>query len=202
MQHHKSTGSSQKTQYINFAIQAINSDALTSVQAMCCDYLVPQLTVWYWHNSHTPCTETLANSIKLTKLEEAMIVECILDLDLKGFLPIKAILHNIANKLLADKNAGIIGINWLDRFVACQKDFKMCYICAYNQRWALCKNAILIKPWFKLVYFTKKKYNIFNKDNYNFNKTGFIIGIITSQLVITGFKRHKKQKNIQPGNYK
>ena len=39
------------------------------------------------------------------------MVKRILDLDLRGFPPIKAILHNIANKLLVDKDAGTVGIN-------------------------------------------------------------------------------------------
>jgi hypothetical protein len=37
---------------------------------------------------------------------------------------------------------------------------------------------VLIRGWFKLVEQTKAKYSICDKDVYNFNKAGFIIGKI------------------------
>jgi hypothetical protein len=51
-----------------------------------------------------------------------------------------------------------------------------------------------------LVRSIKVKYGILDKDTYNFDETGFIMGVITSQLVITGSERHGKRKGIQPGN--
>jgi hypothetical protein len=47
---------------------------------------------------------------------------------------------------------------------------------------------------------TKLKYGILNKDVFNFNKAGFIIGNITVELVVTGLKRRGRLKIIQPGN--
>ncbi|KAF1922201.1 uncharacterized protein M421DRAFT_414642, partial [Didymella exigua CBS 183.55] len=41
---------------------------------------------------------------------------------------------------------------------------------------------------------------ICNKDVYNFNKASFIIGKITTQLVITGVERRGRPKTLQPGN--
>jgi len=63
---------------------------------------------------------------KLTKLEEATIVKRILDLDLRGFPPTKAILHDIANKLLEERDASTVGKNWLDNFVNHKKELKIC----------------------------------------------------------------------------
>ena len=117
MQHHHNTGSSQKTQYINLAVHAINTHASDSVRAAYREYLVPQLTIQNWLNGVTPRAEALLNSKKLTKLEEAAIVERILDLDSRGFPPTKDILRDMANKLLAKQEAGTVGINWLDRFI-------------------------------------------------------------------------------------
>jgi hypothetical protein len=37
---------------------------------------------------------------------------------------------------------------------------------------------VLIRGWFKLVEQTKAKYSICDKDVYNFDKAGFIIGKI------------------------
>jgi hypothetical protein len=51
-------------------------------------------------------------------------------------------------------------------------------------------------PWFELVANTKAKYSIDNDDMYNFNKTGFIIGVIQSQMVFTSSKKHSNLKKI------
>jgi hypothetical protein len=47
---------------------------------------------------------------------------------------------------------------------------------------------------------TKTKYGICDKDVYNFDEAGFIIGKITTQLVVTGSERRGRPKAIQPGN--
>ena len=40
----------------------------------------------------------------------------------------------------------------------------------------------------------KVKYSIFNDDIYNFNKTGFIIGIIITIIVVTTLNSHNQAK--------
>jgi hypothetical protein len=50
----------------------------------------------------------------------------------------------------------------------------------YNRQRALCKDPVLITSWFKLVEQTKAKYSICDKDVYNFDEAGFIIGKITT----------------------
>jgi len=47
---------------------------------------------------------------------------------------------------------------------------------------------------------TKVKYGILNKDTYNFNKIGFIMGIITPIIVVTTLNGRGKAKQAQPGN--
>jgi hypothetical protein len=37
---------------------------------------------------------------------------------------------------------------------------------------------------------------------YNFNKSGFLIGKISSKLVVTGSEKPRKRKNLQPGDRK
>jgi hypothetical protein len=48
----------------------------------------------------------------------------------------------------------------------------------------------------------KQKYGILNADTYNFNKSGFQMGVISSRLVITGSERRSssRSKAVQPGN--
>jgi hypothetical protein len=44
------------------------------------------------------------------------------------------------------------------------------------------------------------KYSIRSDDIHNFDETGFIIGVITSSMVITGAERRGNPKRVQPGN--
>ena len=53
-----------------------------------------------------------------------------------------------------------------------------------------------MKSWFKLVEETKAKYGICDGDVYNFDEASFIMGKITTQLVITGAERRGRPKAI------
>jgi hypothetical protein len=46
----------------------------------------------------------------------------------------------------------------------------------------------------------KAKYGIVDEDTWNFDKSGFMMGRIFSQLVVTGSKKPGKQKKLQPGD--
>ena len=54
--------------------------------------------------------------------------------------------------------------------------------------------------WFKLIWDINIKYDVYNNNIYNFNKTGFQMGIIGSIKVVIGLKRRIKPNRIQPGN--
>jgi hypothetical protein len=47
---------------------------------------------------------------------------------------------------------------------------------------------------------TKAKYSICDKDVYNFDEAGFMMGKIATQLVVTASERRCRPKSIQPGN--
>ena len=57
------------------------------------------------------------NSKKLTQLEEQVIVRHILDLDTRGFGPTYAAVRDMADKLLAARGAGQVGVHWPRNFV-------------------------------------------------------------------------------------
>jgi hypothetical protein len=44
------------------------------------------------------------------------------------------------------------------------------------------------------------KYGIQDNDIYNFDKTGFMMGVIASGIVITGTEKRQSPKKVQPGN--
>jgi hypothetical protein len=46
----------------------------------------------------------------------------------------------------------------------------------------------------------KAKYGIADKDMYNFNESGFLIGKISSQLIVTSSEKPRKRKKLQPSD--
>ena len=70
----------------------------------------------------------------------------------------------------------------------------------YDWQRALCEDPETIKAWFELVARTKATYGISDDDTYNFDETGFMMGKISAQLVVTGSERRGRPKAIQPGS--
>jgi hypothetical protein len=145
--------------------------------------------------------DTKSTLIKHTILEEQVLVNKVLDLDARGFPATYARLRDMANLLLTTRGSTEVGANWPAAFVKRRPELKTRFSRKYNQRQALCEDYTTIAAWFQLVQNVKAKYSILDKDTWNFNKTGFIMGVISSSLkVITGSEKRHKPKQIQQGN--
>jgi hypothetical protein len=59
----------------------------------------------------------------------------------------------------------------------------------YNYKRTLYEDSEVIGDWFWLVYNMKAKYSILDKDTYNFDKTGFMMGQISTAAVVTSAER-------------
>jgi hypothetical protein len=129
-----------------------------------------------------------------------VIIRYILDLDTRGFAPTYAAIRDMADKLLAARSAGQVGQKWPANFVKRTDSLKTSFNRAYDRQRALCEDPALIRLWFELVEQTKAKYGICDDDVYNFDEAGFMMGKITTQLVVTGSERRGRPKSIQPGN--
>ncbi|KAF7574149.1 hypothetical protein PtrM4_057720 [Pyrenophora tritici-repentis] len=106
----------------------------------------------------------------------------------------------MADKLLAARGAGQVGQKWPANFVKRTDSLRTCFNRAYDRQRALCENPALIRSWFELIEKTKAELGICDEDIYNFDEAGFIMGKITTQLVITGAERRGRPKTLQPGN--
>ena len=106
----------------------------------------------------------------------------------------------MANHLLAQRNAGRVGTCWASNFVRRQPQLKMRFNRRYNYQRAKCEDPILIEGWFQLVANTIAKYRIVESDIYNFDETRFIMGVISTAMVITSSERAGRAKQKQPGN--
>jgi hypothetical protein len=93
--------------------------------------------------------------------------------------------QDMANALLAERDRGTVGKHWVDNLKKCTPEIKLQRSRPYDRQRALNKDPRIITPWFELVANTKAKYGITDKDTYNFDETGFTMGVIKGQMVFT-----------------
>lgn len=139
------------------------------------------------------------NSKKLTEREEEDLTRHLLDLDSRGFGPSLQEVAAMANHLLASRGGGQVGRLWPHNFVQRTPQLKMRFNCKYSYKRALCEDPSIISAWFELVRNTISKYGITEHDIYNFDETGFQMGVIATAKVVTGSERRHRPKAIQPG---
>jgi hypothetical protein len=69
----------------------------------------------------------------------------------------------------------------------------------HSQR-ALCQDPGKFRAWFKLVEDTRQKYGILDEDTYNFDETGFMMGVASTSKVVTSSDTISRAVAVQPGN--
>jgi hypothetical protein len=185
---------------IQLAIYSIKAKQIQSEKRAASIYNIPRMTMRDRRAGKPARRDCQPNSKKLTQLEEEVIVSYILDLDRRGFAPTYEAVRDIANKLLAARGAGQVGVHWPRNLVKRTDSLTTCFNRAYDRQRALCEDPALIRSWFKLIEETKAKYGICDDDVYNFDEAGFMMGKITTQLVVTGLERRGRLKSIQLGN--
>src|SRR6478735_2264315 len=121
------------------------------------------------HNGIQSQRDWIPKSHKLFNLEEHIIVRFILDLDSRGFPPRLRGVEEMANRLLADRNASPVGKRWAINFIKRQPELKTRFQRKYDYRRAKCEDPTIIRNWFRLVQNTIAKYGIRSDDIWNFN---------------------------------
>jgi hypothetical protein len=181
---------------VHLAISSIKSHQIQSNRKAATIYSVSERTIRRRRAGIPARCDYQPNSKKLTKREEQVIVSYILDLDQRGFAPTYEAVRNIADKLLAARGAGQVGVHWPRNFVKRTDSLTTRFNRPYDRQRALCEDPVLISSWFKLVEETKAKYGICDEDVYNFDEAGFMMGKITTQLVVTGSERRGRLKAV------
>ena len=99
--------------------------------------------------------------------------------------------RRMAQLLLAERTKAsssepaTIGINWARKFVNRHETIKSKYGCKYDYERMQCEDPEVLNAWFKRVQTTIEKYGILTEDIYNFDETGFQMGVATTAKVIT-----------------
>jgi hypothetical protein len=96
---------------VQLALQALANNPKLSLRAAEKIYSVNHKKLSRRRRGQLSRRDIPANSRKLTNLEESVIVRYILDLDSKGFPPRLSGVEDMANRLLAERDASRVGVN-------------------------------------------------------------------------------------------
>jgi hypothetical protein len=187
---------------ILLAIKAYKSAQISSIRAAAAAFDVPYRTLSYRISGRKARTDTAANNQKLTDTEESSLKQWILDMDQRGLPPTHATVRRMADILLADRKADLkVSERWVGRFIERHDELQSKYNRKYDYQRAQCEDPELIQNWFNLIRNTIAKYGILEQDIYNFDETGFQMGVASTAKVITGsYHRASRVRALQPGN--
>jgi hypothetical protein len=185
---------------VQLALFDVQRDQILSIRRAELIYKVPERTIRRRRDGKHSRRDCEPNSKRLTKLEEEAIVHRILDEVLRGVPPSKANVRDMADRLLRDRGGKPTGKNWVDNFIKRTPELRTRWSRPYDRQRAACEDPAIIQPWFILVQNMKAKYGIIDEDIWNFDESGFMMGKITSQLVVTGLEKPGKAKKLQPGD--
>jgi len=182
------------------SIRAIDLFQLQSVRQAAATFNVPKSTLYRRRAGIPSRRDCEANSKKLNKMEESALIQYILDLDSRGYSPNLNALRDFANILCAERDAAPVGKNWPTNFVKRTPELKTGWSRPYSKQRALCEDPEVISPFYDCVREKKEQYGIADEDTYNFDESGFQMGVASKLMIITATERRGSRKAIQPGN--
>jgi hypothetical protein len=175
-----------------------------SVRALAVAYNVPESTLRTRLRGTQPRSETASVNRKLSATEEQSLVQWILELDRRGFPPHIIDVRRMADTLLAARGQNPppqpVSKNWASRFIQSQPELRTKWTRKFNSQRAQCEDPAIITAWFKLVEETRQTYGILDQDIYNFDETGFMMGVPATSKVVTSSERVGRAVVVQPGN--
>lgn len=170
------------------AIEAIQTKRITSIREAARHYSVPRNTLHRRLAGSTNRSETRANNHKLSKIEEQSLVQWVVSMDTRGAPPRHSHVEVMANLLLTERGSTpplTVGSKWVYNFIQRTPELKTRLSRRYDYQRAKNEDINLIRQWFDLVSNTIAKYGIHVDDIYNFDETGFAIGLISATKVVT-----------------
>lgn len=195
---------SQKEARLLLAKHSIQNHQVSSIKKTAFLYDVPRTTLRDRLQGTRPQNEANARKRKMLPSEEQALVNWILDLDRRGFPAYIINIRDMANTLLAERGQNPppipVGKNWAPRFINSHHELKMKWNRKFNSQRAKCEDPKTIHTWFQRVEETRLQYGILDDDTYNFDETGFMMGVSTTAKVITSADTLGRAILLQPGN--
>ena len=102
--------------------------------------------------------------------------------------------EDMANRILGARNGEYVGKNWTSNFVRRTPELKARLSRMIDYQRVQCEDPDAYNAWFRLVRNVVNKYTIKEEDIWNFDETGFCMGQITSEMVVTSTERQSKPR--------
>ena len=194
---------SQTEGRLSLALEAYHRRMFTSLRSAAKAYDVPFKTLHDRYHGTLARAQTTANSRKLTETDEALLLQKVLDLVTQGLHPQCIIVEEMANTILRTKQPAQpqrIGKNWVANFIKRYPQLRSVYNRKFNYQRAVCEDPEEFRKWFEKVQKTIIEYGVVEYDTYNFDESGFMMGVISTTKVITASERKGRPRIFQPGN--
>lgn len=140
---------------------------------------------------------------KLTQLEEDSLVDWIISMDSRGAAPRPATVAEMANIPLAARGSHpppTVGKYWPSAFINRHKKIRSRFSRRYDYQRALNEDPKSLRDCFSDVQRVIDENGIQPEDIYNFDDTGFAMGLISTQKVVTRAEDYERRSVLQPGN--
>jgi hypothetical protein len=185
---------------LELAIQAYQKGEVRSYVEAAATYDVALNTLRRRLHGIPPKRGSTAKNRLLTSTEEESLVQWILSLDRRGMPPKIAGVRDMAQLLLTERGGSNtppqVGIHWVQRFITRHDELKSKYNRKHNYIHTKTEDPELIRRWFGRVQNAIAEYGIHNDDIYNFDKTGFQMGVISTAKVVTSSDRAGRPRTI------
>ncbi|KAI2714075.1 transcriptional regulator family: Centromere protein B, DNA-binding region and Helix-turn-helix [Penicillium roqueforti] len=198
-----SRNSTEQEGRILLAIQAIKKQEISAIREAARRFNVPESTLRSRLRGTTFRANSRANLHKLTEIEEESLQKWILSMDSRGAAPRPSMVREMADLLLKQRGTIpvlTVGENWVTNFVKRRPLLSSRFSKRYNYERAKCEDPKIITEWFNLVRKTILQFGIDPDDVYNFDKTGFAMGLTATAKVITRSEYYGRRALLQPGN--
>jgi hypothetical protein len=186
------------------ATQSLDDKILKSQRRAAYLYDVPRSTLQRRLQRARTIQDFNAQKRKLSPSEEESLVQWILDLDRRGFPAHIIDVRRMGDVLLAARGQNPpplpLGKNWVARWISRQSELQTKWNRKFNSQRAKCEDPVKISAWFKLVQETRVAYGILDADTYNFDETGFMMGVAGTSKVVTSADKIGRAIDVQPGN--
>lgn len=139
----------------------------------------------------------------MTALEEDVLVKSLLDADKQGFSIRPEYLRGMAQILLRDRtqdSTATLGVNWAYFFTRRRPELRTRYNRRITYQRAKQEDPKVIRQWFETVHKAIEEHGIHEDDIWNFDETGFAMGLCTISKVVTAVERSERPRTVIQGN--
>jgi DDE superfamily endonuclease/Tc5 transposase DNA-binding domain/helix-turn-helix, Psq domain len=182
---------------LQLAIHAITNKKISSIRKAAYMYGVSETTI----RRRMKYIEKHDRRRKLTITEEATLVQWCITYDKRG-APIRLeTLRQMAQILRSERiKDARISKNWVQSFLKRHRELATRLTRRFHYQRAQCEDPRIINEWFDRIRATIEEYGIEEDDVWNFDESGYALGLIGTAKVVTRRDRKGRPPLLQPGN--